>query len=132
MVEGYVTEKLLEPLVAHTVPIYWGSEAAKTDFNPEAFINVLDFDSDTSLLQAIKRLDNDPEAYMKMLTAPALRADKATDFDGRLADFLDNIVKCRKKRTCPYGEQQALHRHNLHLAKVSRSALAMKILRRLK
>lgn len=131
LVEGYVTEKLLEPLVAHTLPIYWGSDAGKTDFNPEAFINVLDFDSDTSLLQAIERLDNDPAAYMKMLTAPPLLADKETDFDGRLADFLDNIVKRHKKRTCPYGEQQTLHQRALRLAKVARSSLAMKILRHL-
>lgn len=40
---GYTTEKLLHPLQANSIPIYWGNPLASKDFNSKAFINCNDF-----------------------------------------------------------------------------------------
>lgn len=110
MVPGYVTEKIVEPLAAPSLPIYWGSDLAKTDFNPEAFINVSDYATLDSLLREIEYLDTNDEAYLAMLRAPRLNTDY--DFVGRLADFLDNIVTTRQTFVIPYAESAMRNRRN--------------------
>ncbi|MBD5354212.1 MAG: glycosyltransferase [Bacteroides sp.] len=112
-VEGYVTEKIVEPFAAATIPIYWGAPDIAKDFNPQAFINVDDYDSMDAFIAALSHLDNDTEAYMEMLTAPRLTADIATDFDSHLIDFLDNIVATRRRYTTSYGEAGRYHRRSL-------------------
>jgi len=58
---GYVTEKLLEPLVAGSIPIYWGGSDCITDFNPSSFINVSDFESKNQLFSYIEHVYNSPQ-----------------------------------------------------------------------
>jgi hypothetical protein len=43
---GYNTEKITDPLVARSVPIYKGDPRIAETFNPLAFINLSDFKSD--------------------------------------------------------------------------------------
>ncbi len=104
LMPGYVTEKILEPFAAATVPIYWGDDAAKQDFNPEAFVNVNDYDSFDSLIREIKRLDNDPAAYLAMLRAPKHVGETVATLDSQLADFLNGIADNLERRITPYGE----------------------------
>lgn len=103
IVDGYVTEKILEPFVAATIPVYWGDESVRHDFNPDAFINANDFDDTDGLINFIRKVDNDTNLYLQMLRAPKLIADKVVDFDSRLADFLDRIVTERKSHLQPFG-----------------------------
>ncbi len=70
---GYVTEKLLEPLAAGSVPIYLGARDACSDFNPDAFIHALDFDGPDHLIAHIRALDLDDARYQTMLSAPVFR-----------------------------------------------------------
>jgi alpha(1,3/1,4) fucosyltransferase len=42
---GYSTEKLTDPFVARSVPIYKGDPRVAEWFNPKAFINLADFHS---------------------------------------------------------------------------------------
>ncbi|MBD5356882.1 MAG: glycosyltransferase [Bacteroides sp.] len=111
-IDGYVTEKILEPFVAATVPIYWGTDCVSKDFNPDAFINVRDFDNLHNLIDFIKRLDNDASEYLKMLRAPKLISGSSPDFDSMLLDFLNNIVINRKKYVHPHGEINVLNSRN--------------------
>lgn len=107
---GYVTEKILEPFAAATVPIYWGSEAAVSDFNPEAFVNVRDYATNDSLIAALRRLDTDPAAYLQMLRAPNHVADTAERLNQQLADYLNGIADNPVRHIEPYGEIGILHR----------------------
>lgn len=111
-IDGYVTEKVLEPMLANTVPIYWGTQAVRDDFNPEAFVNVGDYDTVDSFVDALGRLDNDDRMYLAMLRAPKLKGVSVNDFDGRLADFLDKIATGRRRHTVRYGEMNRLRRRN--------------------
>jgi len=71
----YVTEKLTDPLVARSVPIYWGAPNADRYFNPEAFINVQKFASDEEAIEHIKRVDQDDALYQAYLNAPPFRGN---------------------------------------------------------
>lgn len=109
---GYVTEKLLEPLAAATVPLYWGCDEAAADFNPDAFVNIRDYDSIDSFIGALSRIDHDPEAYLAILRAPNLRGDCGLDFDSRLADFLNRIADNPRKFVVGHGMMRNFNDRN--------------------
>lgn len=67
---GYVTEKLLEPLAAGSVPIYWGGSMSNRDFNPAAFINADDFQSQLQLMNYIEHVNNTPDLWFQYMSAP--------------------------------------------------------------
>lgn len=129
---GYVTEKILEPYAALTVPIYWGAPDVSLDFNPESYINAADYDTPASLAAAVAHIDADPQAYLAMLRAPVLTADTAVDHDARLADFLCRIAADGHKHTVPYGHMGTMHRRRALMAPVTGCRLLERVLRRLR
>jgi hypothetical protein len=87
---GYVTEKLVEPLLAGSIPIYWGSPVARTDFNPAAFIFADDFPDLDALARHVVALAGDPARLAELATAPPFQGNRVApeltpDF------FLDRI-----------------------------------------
>lgn len=73
---GYTTEKLYDAFVGKTVPIYWGSPTVEMDFNPKAFLSWHDYHNDDDFLEAIKRLDQNEQAYLDMFFQPMFREGK--------------------------------------------------------
>jgi len=67
---GYVTEKLLEPLAAGSIPIYHGSDECVRDFNPQSFIKISDFSSWDDAVEYIKLVDNTEDLRQQYLNAP--------------------------------------------------------------
>ncbi|MCV4776722.1 glycosyltransferase family 10, partial [Escherichia coli] len=63
---GYVTEKLINPLLAGSVPIYWGAPEAVGDFNAAAFVNANEFASLDDLVRHVIAIDDDPEAVAEL------------------------------------------------------------------
>jgi len=72
-IEGtYITEKLINPLLARTIPIYFGTNYCQQVFNKNAFLYLED-ESDKSynaLLEKIKELDDDDTKYLEMVNQP--------------------------------------------------------------
>lgn len=68
---GFVTEKLMDAFYSDTIPVYYGSPTAAEIFNPEAFINVLDYDFEAAIERIIE-LDQDDDKYLEMLSKPIL------------------------------------------------------------
>ncbi len=91
---GYCTEKILESFAAGTIPIYYGDETVSQDFNPKAFINCHDYNDIDEVIDRIRQLDNDDEAYLKMLNEPVFVGGKLPDkySDETILKFLSNIV----------------------------------------
>lgn len=109
LVSGYITEKLLEPLLAGTVPVYWGADDVTADFNSDSFIRVRDYDNMDSFISGLKRIDGDRKEYMSILSAPKLNVDKNIDFDSRLESFFSAIVEHRRRYVTRYGEAGLYH-----------------------
>lgn len=96
---GYTTEKIVEAFAGRTVPIYWGNPEIAKEFNPEAFINCHDYDSFEDVVKEIIRIDEDDEAYLKMLSAPALVGESKKYLgENYLSDFLYNICSQEPKK----------------------------------
>ena len=67
---GYTSEKIYTSLLAHTIPIYWGNPDVCEEVNPEAFINVNDYDSMNALLERIEYIDQHDDIWMDMVSKP--------------------------------------------------------------
>jgi hypothetical protein len=69
-IEGtYITEKIINPFLARTIPIYYGTNYCNQVFNKDAFLYLED-ESERSyhtLLEKIKELDDDDTKYLHMV-----------------------------------------------------------------
>ncbi len=73
---GYVTEKLVNPFLAGSVPIYWGAPEAAGDFNASAFVNAREFATLDDLVRHVITLDDSPDALAEIAAAPPFADDK--------------------------------------------------------
>ena len=71
----YITEKILDPFLAGSIPIYWGCPQVAQMFNPAAFINCHDYSSLDEVVSRVQEIDNDDELYLKYATAPPFLPD---------------------------------------------------------
>ena len=76
---GYTTEKLSDPLLAGSIPIYSGNPRVAEIFNPKAFINVDDFSSDDEAIDYIRTVDTDDALYESYLNEPPFRGNAVPD-----------------------------------------------------
>ena len=67
---GYLTEKFAQAAQSNAVPIYWGDTTITDYLNPNAFINAHDFKSPEALIQRVREIDQDEDAYLAMLEEP--------------------------------------------------------------
>ena len=71
--DGYVTEKIVEPLSVHSVPIYWGSPRIADDFDPGCFINCHAHANLEEVVERIVALDHNDSLYAQYLGAPRFK-----------------------------------------------------------
>lgn len=91
---GYTTEKLIQPLLAKSVPIYWGNPMVVREFNPRAFINCNDYNNDFDrIIERIRELDNDDEQYLAMLRETPMQPDFDFDQDEKFAQWIYDIIE---------------------------------------
>lgn len=107
---GYTTEKIVEGFAGLTVPIYWGNPLIAKEFNEEAFINCHNFNSFEEVIEEIKRIDADDEAYEKMISAPIIKGDEHTAktflSKNYLSDYLYTI--------CSQEPEKAIRRNRIY------------------
>ncbi len=64
---GYTTEKILHPMMANSIPIYWGNPDIGKEFNTKAFINCHDFASFDDVVCRVIEIDQNDQLYFDML-----------------------------------------------------------------
>ena len=90
---GWTTEKMYDPLAAHSIPIFWGDRQASHYFNPECFINAHDFSCEEDLAEYVLHVDDSPDLYLKYLRAAPFRDNRPPEEFSRqrILDFFDRI-----------------------------------------
>jgi hypothetical protein len=103
---GYTSEKILTSLEAHTVPIYFGNPDIVDDVDPDAFINVSDFDNLESLVQYIEKVDNDDELWCKYVSSPWLtpkqqvyHKERTEEYGRRIGGLLTGDIAGKERLT---------------------------------
>lgn len=68
-----------------------GAPDVAQDFNPESFINANDFKDFDSLIARIKEVDENPEIYRKIITAPIFAS--RWDTKEKMLEHLKNVTE---------------------------------------
>ena len=64
---GFVTEKLMDPFLSYSIPIYYGNSLVDKEFNPNSFINLHSFESFEAGIERVIQIDQDDALYLQML-----------------------------------------------------------------
>lgn len=128
---GYTTEKLEDPLYAHSVPIYWGNSNVIKYFNQDAFLycnggeEVFD-----SIIQRIIYLDTHDDAYLAMVKTPCmLNSYDVTQEKEKLEQFIINIIE---KGNIPYEKDALGFAKKMSIPDLSSKELASRLFWKLK
>lgn len=90
--KGVTTEKIEQPLTSHSIPIYFGNIDICKDYSEKAFINCHNFDCIEDVVDYVIGLDNDDDAYIKMLCEyPLSNKDIMQEYNTKIREFLFNI-----------------------------------------
>lgn len=90
---GYVTEKILHPLAAQSVPIYWGCREVAADFNSEAFLDARNYASLDALADAVMDIEANPKRWQEMAAAPVFKGGIPARFrPDAVADFFERTI----------------------------------------
>lgn len=120
---GYTTEKLLEPMLVDSLPIYWGNPDVAQDFNPDSFIVAERFSSIDALVEHVLEVDANDALYMRYLREPWLPSNQLTEVfsHDRIKDALEAFWNappaCSRARRC---KPRKLREH-VHQSAMARS-----------
>jgi len=67
---GYSTEKIMQPMIVKSIPIYWGNPVIDREFNTKSFINYYDFNDFDKVIDFVIELDKNDDKYLDMLRQP--------------------------------------------------------------
>lgn len=90
---GWTTEKMIHPMMARSVPIYWGNPDVTEYFNPKAFINCADCEGNfEAVVQRVIELDRDEDQYLDMLRQCPLSDAYPLHWKDDMAEYLSGII----------------------------------------
>ncbi len=93
---GYLTEKIMDPMLVQSLPIYWGDPSVHLDLNPKSFINSAAFRSLDDLAHWVIKVDQHPELYFKYLEQSYFYDSKPNDamnIENLLRFFSENVFR---------------------------------------
>lgn len=96
---GYTTEKILEPLVANCIPVYWGNPLIENDFNGGAFVNANNYLHNDALIKRLLEIDENEELAIEMLIQKKI-PDNAKDHlkvKQEVLEFFSKIITTNKR-----------------------------------
>jgi GR25 family glycosyltransferase involved in LPS biosynthesis len=90
---GYITEKLINPILAKSIPIYAGPKDAFEIINKKRVIYVYDFSNYNDLLEYIIKVDNDNDLYNSIILEEIFNYNSNLNFENFENYLLDNLKK---------------------------------------
>lgn len=88
--DGYFTEKIINPLIANSIPIYWGTPYVFKYINKKRVIYIQDYENDNKLLEKIIEIDNNDIEYNKIISEPIFLENK---YPENIMEELENKIK---------------------------------------
>ena len=108
--EGYVTEKLIDAMLAGCIPLYWGDHRVVEDFNPRSFVNLIQFDGDMdAMVQCVLQLDGNKKKLQAIAGAPWFPNNEVPPQfqDATLREFFEVIVNQETPRRAAQSGDKA-------------------------
>jgi len=79
-IPGYVSEKIVLPLLAGAIPIYSGDAMVRDMFDPRCFINLDDFATIDHCIDFVLYVDSKPDVYETYINAPIIRKERLIEY----------------------------------------------------
>ncbi len=116
---GYTTEKLIEPMLVNSIPVYWGNPVVGKDFNTRSFININDISHVEEAINKIIELDNDDEKYLAMRNEPFFPNNRIPQefTDESIQKFLDFVIEDSKVKRPVATVRIKKYKHQLSIFK---------------
>jgi alpha(1,3/1,4) fucosyltransferase len=111
---GYTTEKIIEPLIVGSIPVYWGNPLVGQDINGKRIINYDDYENEEVLIQDLLAIECDEERALEILSQPVF-PDDSVPFGvdkGNVTAFLGRIIDARG-RLLPVARQNKRIIHSI-------------------
>lgn len=98
---GYTTEKIIEPLMADCIPLYWGDPLVNKEISQNCFLELKADNSVDKYIEMIKEIDQDDEKAIAMLMADKFVGNTIPDSINKqkLKLFFDLIIHDLEFRT---------------------------------
>lgn len=112
--DGYTTEKVLEPMFMHCIPIYWGNKLVHNDFNKNRFVNYFDFKSEEEVIQKMLEIDANDELGIQMIMEQPFNYQKVT-YKEELQLVLIKLTKLIESEKTPIAQTFWSYVHRLKL-----------------
>lgn len=115
---GYSTEKMLHPLIAKSIPIYWGDPCVEREFNESALIYCNQYNSDIdSIVERVVELDRDDEKYLAVLHQNPMREDFNKD---EILEFEKWVIHIFEKGNNPFNKDSISLANRMSIRNLSR------------
>lgn len=76
---GWITEKVIHPLIEGVIPIYWGCEDVGEEFNTNAFVHAREFENDIQLYDRVIEIANNEQLISDIQSQPIFPDNKIPD-----------------------------------------------------
>ena len=119
---GYTTEKVVEPMLVDSIPIYWGDPLVGRDFDTTSFLSAHDSPSLDDLVERVVAVDRDPDLHARLLVRPWLRGNRVpecADPDGIRERFVEILTRPVDPVARRRGLARTLRLHRLPAAAAS-------------
>ncbi|MDT0688603.1 glycosyltransferase family 10 [Salegentibacter sp. F188] len=115
---GYLTEKLVDGILAGGIPVYWGDPLVGNVFNVERFIHYRPGENEEDIFATIFNMEKDKEKYMEILRKPVFRNNTIPDVleIDNLSQFLFYCISESKNRK-PVAKTAKKYLHQLNIKK---------------
>lgn len=123
--EHYTTEKLIDPLLAGSIPIYWGNPKVSDYFNPACFINCHDFPSFDAAIEHVLEVEASPQLQDAYRSAPWFLPESkahAITEDAILERFREILARVRTTKPVSKTPRHYADRGKRRLGQVRRWA----------
>jgi hypothetical protein len=77
---GYTTEKIFEPMLVNSIPLYWGNPLVDRDFNPRSFINYHEFANEDEFIERTIETDRNDSLYLQYMAEPWFSGNRVNSF----------------------------------------------------
>jgi hypothetical protein len=116
---GYTTEKLIEPMLVGSIPIYWGNPAVEKDFNTKSFIHITGKENFSQALEKIIALDNDEGLLREMEAEPWFNNNLIPQemSNDSLLQFLEFVIEDSKSKRPVATDWYKTQAHRVDLLK---------------
>jgi hypothetical protein len=129
---GYTTEKIADPMLVDSLPIYWGDPLVGRDFDTRSFLSAHDSAALDDLVDRVIAVDRDPDLHLQLLSRPwyhGNRVPRCAAADAILAQFVRIIETPIDRVSRRRGLVRGL---GLHRAPAAAASLRRRVVRKWK